>query len=44
MARGKGKRPMTTAQQQKLNALPLLKNPMSIIGTQVKVPGKFWEE
>ena len=34
---------MTTAQQQKLVALPLLKNPMAVVGTQVKVPGKFWD-
>ena len=32
---------MTTAQQQKLNALPLLKNPLGQIGSHVKVPGKY---
>jgi len=42
MGHGKRKQP-AAAQQQKLAALPLIKKPLSLVGTQIKVPGSFWE-
>jgi len=40
---GGSKRKQPAAQQQKLAMLPLVKKPLSLIGTQIKVPGAFWE-
>ena len=38
-AAAKGKAPM----QQQLEQLPLIKKPLELIGTEIKVPGAFWE-
>ena len=32
-----------SAKQQQLEQLPLLKKPLELIGTNLKVPGAFWE-
>ena len=35
--------PPRSATQQKLEQLPLLKKPLEHVGTQIKVPGSFWQ-
>jgi hypothetical protein len=43
-SKGKGKQTKRATQRQtELAKLPLLKKPLELIGTQIKVPGSFWE-
>ena len=32
-----------SAKQQQLEKLPLLKKPLELVGSNIKVPGAFWE-
>ena len=43
-SKGKGKQTKRATQRQtELVKLPLLKKPLELIGTQIKVPGSFWD-
>ena len=35
--------PAKAAKQQQLEQLPLLKKPLELVGTQIKVPGSYWQ-